>query len=413
MSENAPTIDPARLRALLDGVNRFGFNPETGGYNRIGFCDADTAVRAWFAERMRADGLAVHRDAVGNVIGRFGPAEGPCVMAGSHLDTVPEGGAFDGALGVCVALECVRALRDAGIAPQLAVEVVATAEEEGRFGGMLGSQAIAGIVDSAWFHAATDSDGVRLTDAMAEQGLEPERYGEAARTPDQVRAFIELHVEQGPLLEGAGTPVGIATAVSGVCNLEITLDGQANHSGTTPMAMRADAFAGLAEAAAAIEEIIAARGTAQSRVTIGKVALSPNFAHTIAGRAVFSVIVRDTDESVMCALRDSLLDRIHRAAGRHRLTVAVQQKSWIAPIALDPGLQDLLAEEGARLGIETLRMPSGAGHDAQTMQALCPSALVFVPSRGGISHAPAEWTDWADIEKGARIMLAALTRLTR
>ncbi len=408
----SPRIDSNRLRALLGGVNDFGANPATGGFNRIGFSDADMAARRWFARVMRDDGLAVHTDAAGNVFGRFGPADVPCVMAGSHLDTVPEGGAFDGALGVCVALECVRAIRDAGLAPAIPLEVAAFAEEEGRFGGMLGSQALTGQVTPEWLEAAADAEGVRLADALRAQGLDPGAIPGAARAPGSVGAFLELHIEQGPVLEAADIPVGIARAVSGVGNLAVRLDGRANHSGTTPMALRADAFAGLAEIGAAIPGIIHDHGGDQSRVTIGKVALQPNFPHTIPGRAEFTVILRDTDAAVMRALDAALRDRIARSAATHGLAHDVAVMSWLAPTALDPGLSDLLRTEADRLALPALDMPSGAGHDAQTMQAFCPSALVFVPSRGGISHAPDEWTDRPAIEAGAALMLAALVRLT-
>ena len=333
-------------------------------------------------------------------------------MAGSHLDTVPEGGAFDGALGVCVALECVRAMRDAGVTPSRPVEVAAFAEEEGRFGGMLGSQAVSGQVARDWVERATDADGVRLSDALRSQGLDPAAVPEAARAPGSVHAYLELHVEQGPMLETARVPVGIAHSVSGVCNLAVRLEGRANHSGTTPMHLRADAFAGLATVGAAVPEITAAVGTDQSRVTIGRVMLEPNFPHTIPGLAAFSVILRDTDEAVMRRLDAALRERIAGAAAANDLSCDIATMSWLPPVALDAGLAALLHEEAERIGLHALAMASGAGHDAQTMQALCPSALVFVPSRAGISHAPQEWTDWADIEQGAALMLAALLRLS-
>jgi len=402
-----PSIDSARLRATLDGINAFGRNPATGGFNRPGYAEADMAVRRWFAETLAADGLTVTTDAVGNVIGRFGPADGPCVMVGSHLDTVPEGGAFDGALGVAVALECARALKGAGIRPEIAIEVVATAEEEGRFGGMLGSQALA---DAAWVSAAVDADGVRLADAMRAAGLDPAAIGTARRRPEDIRAFLELHVEQGPVLERSGVSVGIADAVSGLTYLHVRFEGVPNHSGTTPMDLRADAFAGLAEVAAAIPAVCSA-GTDQSRITVGKVDLTPNFPHTIPGTAAFTLIIRDTDATALARLEASMREWVAAAAQRHGLGYAIEDRSRLAPTALDPDLVALMRTEAERLAIPATVMPSGAGHDAQTMQTLCPSALVFVPSRGGISHAPQEWTDWADIEKGAAVMLAAVARL--
>jgi N-carbamoyl-L-amino-acid hydrolase len=406
-----PVIDLDRLKSLVDGVNTFGIDPKTGGFNRIGYSDADMAARRWFAEQMAASGLAVTADGVGNLFGRTGPADGPSIMAGSHLDTVPQGGAFDGTLGTCVALECVRAIHDAGIKPSVAIEVVATAEEEGRFGGMLGSQAIAGQVTRDWLETARDADGLRLADAMTAQGFDMSAALGAARVPGSVLAFLELHIEQGPVLERKGLQVGIADAVSGVSNLVVTLTGSANHSGTTPMDMRADAFAGLAEFAATIPSIIAESGTDQTRITIGKVDLTPNFPHTIPGTAEFSIITRDTDEDVMRALLARLNDRLQAIAEKHGLACSTSERSWLSPVRLDAGLVAALREEAEGLGLAHRVMPSGAGHDAQTMQSFCPSGLIFVPSRGGISHAPEEWTDWGDIEKGAQLMLNMLVRL--
>lgn len=411
MKYQKPSIDSGRLRRLLDGVNAFGFNALSRGYNRIGYAPDDMAVRDWFAAEMAKDGLSVTRDPVNNLFGRFGPTSGPCIMTGSHLDTVPEGGAFDGSLGVCVALECVRAMKQGGIEPKRAIVVVATAEEEGRFGGMLGSQTIAGAVTREWIDRACDSDGVGLVEEMARRGLDAHGALDAAWPADSIKAFLELHIEQGPVLERAGVSVGIANAVSGVCNIQVRFEGTANHSGTTPMDMRADAFAGLAAFANTIPGSIASHGTNQSRVTIGKVELSPNFPHTIPGVAEFSVTVRDTSEGVMRRLVRELSENIAAAAAAHGLIFSVDEKSWLSPAVLDAELNELLMDEAAKLGLKALDMPSGAGHDAQTMQSLCPAGLIFVPSRGGISHAPEEWSDWDDIEKAAELMLNAVVRL--
>ncbi|WP_173934725.1 Zn-dependent hydrolase [Chelativorans sp. Marseille-P2723] len=403
-------IDSDRLRSLLDGINRFGFNPETGGYNRPGYSDADMAVREWFAGTMQAEGLTVRQDGVANLFGRFGPVDSPCIMAGSHLDTVPEGGAFDGALGVAVALECVLAIRDAGLEPRVAIEVVATAEEEGRFGGMLGSQSITGSVTRKWLSQATDAEGIRLIDAMARVGLDA--WDALAAKRNDVLAFIELHVEQGPVLQHRSVPLGIAHSVSGVCNLRVVLKGEANHSGTTPMELRADAFAGLATFGSVIPKIIAAHGDKDTRVTVGKADLRPNFIHTIAGEAEFIVNIRDTSADRLDTLEAAIRSEIAAAARANKLEAGITRHSRIAPVKLDAELANLLREEAHALGLATLSMPSGAGHDAQTMQAICPSALIFVPSRDGISHSPQEWTDWSYIKKGAELMLAALVRFS-
>jgi len=412
MQQAAVGINLKRLQTLLEGVNGFGFDEETGGYNRPGFSKADADCREWFAAQMEADGLRVTTDCVLNLFGRYGPAEGPCIMAGSHTDTVVNGGAFDGALGACVALECVRRMKEAGISPRTAVEVVVTSEEEGRFGGMLGSQAITGQVSPDWIAQACDADGMRLSDAMRERGLDPLEIAQAARPPGSVKAFLELHIEQGPVLERSGTPIGIADRVSGVCYLELEFDGTANHSGTTPMDLRADAFAGLSELAASIPDVIAENGTDQSRITIGHVTLTPNHPHTIPGKAVFTIILRDTSESVMRALRSELETRAAAIADRHGLGVKIGERSWLPPVYLDESIADRLEALARSNGLKAMRMPSGAGHDAQTMQAFCPAGLIFVPSRDGISHAPEEHSDWEDIEQGANLFLQALIELS-
>jgi hydantoinase/carbamoylase family amidase len=412
MGQPSPRIDTERLKTLLAGVNRFGFDQVTGGYNRPGFSEADIGCRRWFADEMRADGLNVWTDSVFNVFGRFGPDTGPCVMAGSHLDTVINGGAFDGALGACVALECVRAMKDAGLRPKSAIEVVATSEEEGRFGGMLGSQALTGALSAEWIAEAVDADGVALSDAMTAAGLDPEAAPGAARSAGSVAAFLELHIEQGPVLEAEGVPIGIAGEVSGVCYLELVFTGIANHSGTTPMHLRSDAFAGLAELAGTVRGLIREAGTDQSRITIGHVELSPNHPHTIPGKAVFSVILRDTSEEVMRVLKARFLESAEAVAARHGLGLESAERSFLPPVGLDGALADRLEALAGRHGLQALRMPSGAGHDAQTMQGLCPAGLIFIPSRAGISHSPDEHSDWADIEKGATLMLQALVELS-
>ncbi|WP_102867378.1 Zn-dependent hydrolase [Pseudovibrio exalbescens] len=412
MKHATVSVDGTRLKSLLDGVNQFGFSPETGGYNRLAFSESDMACRNWFMEKMQAEGLDVRMDPVGNVFGRFGPADGPCVIVGSHLDTVADGGAFDGSLGACAALEAALALRDANYAPSCAIEVVATSEEEGRFGGMLGSQSMTGQASLDWVNSARDSDGVLLKEAMRVAGLDWARVPEARRSPQDVKAFLELHIEQGPVLERAGCAIGIAEEVSGVCYLEVQLSGVANHSGTTPMDLRCDAFAGLTDISASIPELIAKLGTEQSRITIGKVDLVPNHPHTIAGRATFSIIIRDTSRDVMCALRDAMQRRAEDAAERHGLTFTLTPKSWLDPQKLAPELAEATEHAVKELGLTYQRMPSGAGHDAQTMQTLCPSGLIFIPSQRGISHSPEEYSVWSDIENGANALLHTLIKLT-
>ncbi|MEN3791654.1 Zn-dependent hydrolase [Fulvimarina sp. MAC3] len=405
-------INEERLKSLLDGINGFGQNPATGGYDRIGFSDADMAVRKWFADRMRSEGLVVRMDGAANVWGRLGPCDGAAVVAGSHLDTVPSGGAYDGALGVAAALEAVLSLRDSGFVPRRAIEVLATSEEEGRFGGMLGSQAIAGLLNEEWLENARDSEGVLLADAMRLLELEPRKALGARRTKDDIAAFIELHIEQGPVLEAGGLDIGIVHTISGMASLSGQLIGRANHSGTTPMDMRADAFAGLADFAATLPALISSLGTEATRITIGHVELEPNFPHTIPGSAGFTIILRDADAASMQRLASALETSLCESAARHRLKHRLDAITWLDPVRLDAGLADIVQAAAVRLSLSYRLMESGAGHDAQTMQTLCPSALIFVPSVDGISHAPEEQTEWQAIIKGANLLAAALFELS-
>ncbi len=407
----SPEVDIERLRADMLALARIGTMPGRPGINRPSFSDADMAGRRYFMERCREAGLAATLDVVGNVIARWEVGSGPSVMAGSHLDTVPDGGVYDGPLGCCAALEAVRVMQAADITPARPIEVVATADEEGRFGGMLGSQALSGQLDAAWLDQATDADGVRLVDAMRAQGLAPERYAEVARRPGSVHAFLELHIEQGPILEASGLEIGISTGISGCFNWTVTLTGVANHSGTTPMHLRSDAFAGLASFAGRIPSIIEAVGGEETRLTIGKVELEPNFPHTIPGRATFSIIGRDTSEAVMRAMAEACRHEFAAATETHGLDLGLREESWLAPVGLDLEIARTLEAESHKLGYRTTTMPSGAGHDAQTMQHLAPSGLIFVPSVGGISHAPKEYTPWPDVERGANLLLHGIMAL--
>jgi N-carbamoyl-L-amino-acid hydrolase len=403
------TINLNRLKADMEAVNALGKFDGVPGVNRVSFSDADMAGRRWLMERMKEAGLAPRMDAAGNVFGRWTPAGGadrPVVLAGSHLDTVPQGGAYDGTLGVCAALEAIRTMKEAGLKPLHPVEVVCTADEEGRFGGMFGSQAICGEIGLDWIEAAVDDAGVRLADAMREQGLDPAAV--APRNLGEIAVFLELHIEQGPVLEREGLSIGVVNAVSGVFNWTVTLTGEANHSGTTPMNMRRDAFRGLAEFGAAIPAILKEAGGPETRLTVGKVELSPNFPHSVAGRAVFSIIGRDIEEARMMALASACETAIDKAAEAHGLAIDIAQKSWLPPTRLDDDVRTRIMGIAQTAGYSSRVITSGAGHDAQTFARHIPAGLIFTPSIGGISHSPDELTEWADIERSANVLTRAM-----
>jgi len=406
-------VDLDRMKARLTALAAIGADPSGQGVHRLSFSPADMEARRWLAEQMSAIGLQTHMDAVGNVIGRWEVGEGPAVLLGSHIDSVPHGGAFDGALGVVAALECVETLMDSGMAPAAPVEVVGTSEEEGRFGGMLGAQAMAGVVPETWFHAAEDDKGVKLTDALRRAGLDPDAYPTARRDPAEVKAFLELHIEQGPVLERSGRPVGIVKGISGVFNWVVVMTGCANHAGTTPMELRRDAFRGLADFAAKVPEILTRHGTPASRLTVGKVALQPNFPHTVPGRVEFSIVGRDMEEPVMAALATACRGALDSAAERNGLDLEIGEASWLTPTPCHDEIVAAFTRQAAALGLEAPVMPSGAGHDTQMMAQLAPAGMIFVASRGGISHAPEEHSDWPDIEAGANLLLHTLLDIAR
>ncbi len=402
-------IDMDRLHADLDTLVHIGSIAGTPGVNRTSYSDQDMAGRRWFKEACREAGLTSWMDGAGNVFGRWEAGAGDCVLSGSHLDTVPNGGRLDGALGACAALECIRTLKDAGFQPARPIEVVATADEEGRFGGMLGSQAICGQVDRDWLLAASDDNGLRLTEAMSLQGLDPEAVFGARRA--DIHAFVELHIEQGPVLERHGDDIGAVTGISGVFNWQVRFTGEANHSGTTPMDLRKDAFRGLARFVDRIDAVIAAHGTDQTRLTVGHVELWPNFPHTVPGSASFSIIGRDTSQTVMQAIADACRAELTAAADAHGLAWTVADKGWLAPMPCDDGVTGLIEAAAGVLGYRHRRMPSGAGHDAQTFAAIAPAGLIFIPSKGGVSHAPEEFTDKAAVARGGNVLLHVMRQL--
>ncbi|MGN6551348.1 MAG: Zn-dependent hydrolase [Pararhizobium sp.] len=407
----SPRIDGERLRSLFDGLNRFGRSASTGGYSRPAFSDEDMEARRWIAGQMDDAGLDVSRDAAGTIVGRWETGSGPAVMIGSHLDTVAEGGAFAGTVGVCVALESVRAMREAGVAPSCPIEVVATSDQEGRFGFSLGSEAMTGRLDGARAAAARDAGGAALADAMADHGLDAGALGEAARRSGSLKAFLELHVEQGPELEGEGAAVGVVETVSGLWRWRVTLTGRGGHAGLMPAGGKGDALAGFAEIAATIPSVIRIVGRDETRVHVGNLLVEQKSPQMVATRAAFDVVIRDTDEkrvkTIGAALR-SLIERTSRVRG---LEVAIDVAEQAGPVALDAELAATVEAQAKRLGLDSRRMTVGIGRDVGVMQDLCPAALILIPSRDGIGFSPDEWTDWSAIENGARLFLATLLRL--
>lgn len=400
-----PNISVQRIEDDLLALAKFGFNEADKGIYRQGFTDIDMEARAWVMKKMDGLGMTTRMDGAGNIIGRYGPADKPAVMVGSHLDSVPAGGIFDGSLGVMAGIECIRVIQENDIKLDYPVEIVGTSEEEGRFGGMLGAQALAGCLTPDWLDSARDAGGVLLKDAMAAHGLNHLDALHAYRDKSDLKAFIELHVEQGPVLEASDKSIGVVEGISGVFKWMVRLIGKADHAGTAPMDMRSDAFLGLADFAHEIQRIIDEEGTDRSRITIGHVELKPGFPHTVPGEVDFTIVGRDLDADVMKGLANACQRVLSAIARKHRLKFEYEQMSWLEPQYCSDKIVDMIDAHAKKRGYSHLRMPSGAGHDVQFLARVTHAGLIFVPSVNGVSHAPDEWTHWVDVERGANLLL--------
>lgn len=406
-------VDLERIKSDVLALATIGRNEADNGIYRMAFTDADMEGKRWLCEQIQAAGLEQSIDGAANVSGvlRGSRPDAKRVLVGSHIDTVPCAGALDGALGVVVGLECLRTIRQHEIPLGKTLELIAFSDEEGRFGGMLGSQAVCGQLNPKWIATQTDHDGVLLRDEMKRCGYDPMSTLEAAREAESIDSYLELHIEQGPVLDRLHKPVGIVDEITGLFTWAISLRGEANHAGTTPMQMRNDAFMGLADFAHEVPRILEENGSQLSRATIGKAQILPGAVNTVPGLVEFSLDVRDTSIPILDELALAFRKALEAIARRRDLVFEFEQKSNLLPVACDEQIVRCCFEQAKKLGIDHHPMPSGAAHDAQVMGSLVPVGMIFVPSKNGQSHSPAEWTAWSDIETGANLMLHTLIAL--
>ena len=405
--------DPQRLQVLIDGLNQFNATPDKGT-TRLTYSPEFRQASDYLRGQMEAAGLIVREDAVGNLIGRLEGRQldlAP-VLIGSHFDSVPNGGKFDGQAGVIAGIEIAFQLKERGLTPERPVEFIAMIEEEGtRFGGgLLASRIMTGKVDMAALLDYADDDGILFRDAMQDYGLEPSKAHEAVRQAGSVHAFLELHIEQGPVLEASGDDVAIVDRIVGLGQLKATFHGQAGHAGTTPMNARRDALVGAVTALAQLPDLARTIGE-DAVLTVGKMEVHPGGANVIPDRVVFTADIRAPKENVVRALMDQAHDVIERAGGND-LSVDVEQQIFISPVPLSAQMHERLQFHANKLGLKSRTMVSGAGHDAMVMADFAPTGLVFVPSRHGISHAPEEWTDCDQLAKGVDVLFLTLCDLT-
>ena len=367
-------------------------------------------VHKLLRSRMESLGMTVHTDAAGNLRGLWQPdrARGQRLVLGSHIDTVPDAGAYDGVLGVALALEWTRLARELKL--PLPIEVIAFSEEEGvRFGvPFLGSRAAAGRFDPALL-ALKDADGVTLADAIRAFGLDPGKIGDAALDADAL-GFVEIHIEQGPVLESEGLSVAAVTAIVGQTRLTVEFTGHANHSGTTPMRLRRDALAGAAEWISAVESI--ALQTEALIATVGKIDVEPNEVNVIAGVARLSLDVRHADGRARKAAVESLVAQAQSIAEKRGLTLQIARQMDQPAVPMDERLTAYLADAITAAGLPEKQMTSGAGHDAMVMAARVPTTMLFLRSPGGISHHSDESVLEEDVEAALNVGRRFLQRLT-
>jgi len=403
-------IDAGLLERQLDQLYAIGAEPTGGAYRPLysaAWAEACDQVERW----MKEAGLTVQRDAVGNIWGRFeGSGGGKAVVTGSHVDTVRRGGRLDGALGITAGLAALRALIEARGKPKRPLELLVVCEEEGsRFAtNFWGSRAIIGAIGPREADTVTDAEGVTLARAMRERGFSPENISSAAR--DDLGAFVELHIEQGAVLETERVPLAVVTTIAGGVHLEIVVTGRSDHAGTTPMDLRRDALAGAAAMIQAVQSIAAALGR-PAVATVGKLSVEPGQINVVPGRVTFTVDLRHSDLGGRRALEERIRSLCTTIASERGLGIEIRTLHERPPVPMDGAVRQVLERAATEAGIVPAALVSGAGHDAQVLAARCAVGMLFVPSIGGRSHCPEEATDPTHLALGTRVLARALELL--
>ena len=402
-------INLERLKSDLEALAQVGRDPR-GGISRPSFSQADFAARAWLKERICEAGLCYRQDGAGNVFGRLG-GEGAAVLVGSHLDTVLNGGAFDGATGVLAGLECLRRIKEAGTPLSKPLELVSFTDEEGNLvGDFLGSRAFAGRLNKEEMEKGVTSFGRPLKDILAGTEFSLESILNAHRERPKFEAYLELHIEQGAVLETEDIPIGIVERIAGKSYRQCTFTGKADHSGTTPLELRHDAFLATADFVLRGTRLVATEHYG-SMITVGKVTVLPGSFSVVPGRVDFTLDVRSASAETLEILDKDLLALALDIAKTRGLSFHSRVVDRTTPAALSDRVIGVLEEECRKLGYPSMRMTSGAGHDAQIVSGLAEVGMIFIPCVDGTSHAPGEMINWGDLEKGANLLLNALIRL--
>jgi len=411
------TINRRRLMRDLNAIGRIGIG-DRGAVTRLVFSIKELRSRQLLIHLMRQAGLQVEIDAIGNIFGRFPGADprAPVVMAGSHLDTVIHGGKYDGPVGVIGALEAVRTIGENKIFVRSPLEVVCfVGEESSRFGfSTLGSSLVAGEVRPKDLKNAVDQQGTKLESVLASFGITGRNLNKLRRDPRRIKAYLELHIEQGPILEAKGKRIGLVTSIAAPSRFRVIFKGRADHSGTTPMEMRKDALVAAAELIEYVEKVCRRYASMEKgRVvgTVGAIKIEPGVINAVPGRAELAVDIRSTSARAKARVARLVKERSRAIARQRSIGVEILTLREESPVPLDHNLLQVTRQICQEHGVDYEIMPSGAGHDAMQMAKIAPAAMIFVPSRRGISHNPLEWTAPEDIALGAQLLMETMVRI--
>lgn len=400
-----------RIEQHIELLSHFTATPGVG-VTRLTYSKEDLGARNYIKDRMLEYGLTVSEDGFGNIFGKLEGTipDAPSVIVGSHFDSVPNGGAYDGTAGVVIGLEVAALFQENNCKPAYPLEIIALVEEEGsRFGGgLMGSRGMMGLLTNESFQTLADKDGILALDAMCQIGLDTEK--EKLRDPKTMKAFLELHIEQGPILEENAIPIGVVEAIVGLTQLEVTIQGRAGHAGTTPMKHRSDALVAAAEVIAAFPQLAIDEGNG-TVITTGQLHVFPNGANVIPDKVVFSVDIRSGKEQhLQNAVRK--VEQLIASKETNGILTSTEQLLYISPKEMDEHIRSIFKETSDKLNIPYCSINSGAGHDAMVFSDFTACGMVFIPSKDGLSHCPEEWSDASHLVNGANILFQTALQLT-
>lgn len=400
-----------RVKQHLETMSQYTATPNEG-MTRYSYSPEDVKTRKYMKEKMAEYGLTVREDGLGNIFGKLeGKKEfAPSVLIGSHFDSVPHGGNYDGPAGVIAGLEVAALFQEHNIKPTYPLEVIAMIEEEGsRFGGgLMGSRGINGLIGEEDFHTIRDKDGISVIEAMQEAGLDPTLPKH--RDPKTMKAFLELHIEQGPILEKENISIGVVDTIVGLTQFEVTIEGKAGHAGTTPMDRRSDALITAATIVSQLPKLAKAEGNG-TVITTGQFAVYPNGSNVIPDKVIFSIDLRSGEEASIQRVMEKVKALIE-SYQKDGIKTSIEQQLYIQPKELSKEVRSSLKESTGKLGISSIPMLSGAGHDAMVFSDYTEAGMIFIPSKDGLSHCPEEWSDLEHLAQGVDVLFETAKRLT-